>query len=401
MKIVLGNETAPKGPLDGVRVLDLSTVVSGPLCAQVLGDLGAEVIKVEAPNGDATRKMGLPDASGFTGWYLQFNRNKRGVSLDLKTDGGREALCRMAQEVDILIENYRPGVTERLEIDYARLKVDNPGLIYVSINGFGSDGPYRDLPAYDSVIQGIGGFMHTQGGGGEPKLISSIAADKASGMTATWALLAALYAREKNGGTGQHIEIPMLDSWVAFILPDVIQDRTWLDAPEPGPAPSIHRTWETRDGHVVMMIVEDRQFHGICRALNRADLIDDPRCATLIDRFMNADTLFVEMEDEMRKWDTADFVARCREFDAPVAPANSFGEVIKDPQVVHAGLFMSVDHPDAGALRLVKSPARFSENPVSLRAHPPKLGEHSDTVLREFGYSEEEIAALRADGSVH
>jgi len=401
MKIVLGNETAPKGPLDGVRVLDLSTVVSGPLCAQVLGDLGAEVIKVEAPNGDATRKMGLPDASGFTGWYLQFNRNKRGVSLDLKTDGGREALCRMAREVDILIENYRPGVTERLEIDYARLKVDNPGLIYVSINGFGSDGPYRDLPAYDSVIQGISGFMHTQGGGGEPKLISSIAADKASGMTATWALLAALYARDKKGGSGQHIEIPMLDSWVAFILPDVIQDRTWRDAPEPGPTPSIHRTWETRDGHVVMMIVEDRQFHGICRALNRADLIDDPRCATLIDRFMNADTLFVEMEDEMRKWDTAEFVARCREFDAPVAPANSFGEVIKDPQVVHAGLFMNVDHPDAGALRLVKSPARFSENPVSFRAHPPKLGEHSDAVLREFGYSEEEIAAMRAEGSVH
>ena len=149
-----------------------------------------------------------------------------------------------------------------------------------------------------------------------------------------------------------------------------------------------------------MMIVEDRQFHGICRALDRADLIDDPRCATLIDRFMNADTLFAEMEDEMRKWETAEFVARCREFDAPVAPANSIADLMKDPQALHAGLFMDVDHPDAGALRLVKSPARFSETPVSLRAHPPKLGEHTDAVLREFGYCDEQIAALRAKGSV-
>ena len=400
MKPVSEEQRAAQGPLDGVRVLDLSTVVSGPLCAQVLGDLGADVIKVEAPGGDATRKMGLPDASGFTGWYLQFNRNKRGVSFDLKTKGGKEVLQRIARDVDIVIENYRPGVTQRLGIDYATLSAANAGLIYVSINGFGSDGPYRDLPAYDSVIQGIGGFMHTQGGDEEPRLVSSIAADKASGMTATWSLLAALYAREKNGGRGQHIEVPMLDSWVAFILPDVIQDRTWRDRPDPRPGPSIHRTWETMDGHVVMMIVEDRQFHGICKALDRTDLIEDPRCATLLDRFMNANTLFPELEDEMRKWTTTEFVARCREFDAPVAPANSIGDAMVDPQVVHAGLFVDVDHPDSGPLRLVKSPPRFSLTPVSLRAMPPKRGEHTDDVLREYGYSDDEIAALRSGGAI-
>ena len=388
-----------EGPLTGVRVLDLSTVVSGPLCSQVLGDLGAEVVKVETKSGDTTRRMGIPDASGFTGWYVQFNRNKRGVSLDLKSDAGREAFLRLAREADVVLENYRPGVADRLGIGYEVLAAANPRLVYVAISGFGPDGPYRDLPAYDSVIQGLAGFMHVQGGQSEPTLVRSIAADKASGMTATYAILAALSAREKSG-RGQRIDVPMLDSWVAFMLPDIFQDRTYAAAPEPAPAPEIHRTWQTRDGHVVMMIIEDGQFHGMCRALDREDLIDDPRCENLVTRFVHAETLFGELEDEIRKWPTVELVERARKHGAPVSPANTIPEMMEDPQAVHSQVVLEVEHESSGPLRYLRNPVRFGATPASLRRHPPKLGEHTSEVLREAGYSDPEIEAMRATGAV-
>ncbi|MDG2304359.1 MAG: CoA transferase [Candidatus Binatia bacterium] len=400
MKISLDEGDAATGPLAGVRVLDLSGVVSGPLCGQVLGDLGADVIKVEAPTGDATRRLGMPDESGFTGWYLNFNRNKRGIGVNLKTEGGVEVVRRMAKEVDVVLENFRPGVADRLGVGYDALVADHPGLIYVAISGFGPDGPYRDRPAYDSVIQGYAGFMPTQGGDGEPTLVRSIAADKVSGMTATYAILAALYAREKNGGRGQRIDIPMLDSWIAYILPDIFLDRAYADRPEPGPAPNIHRTWATKDGHVVMMLIEDHQFHAMCRVLDREDLITDPRCVTIIDRFMNAETLFPEIEGEIAKWTTHELVDRANEFGAPLAPANGIPEMMADPQAIHSKIVVEVDHESAGRFRYLRSPARFSDTPTAFRAHPPKLGEHNEQVLREIGYSAEEIAALREAGAI-
>jgi len=400
MRISIQDGSSEDGPLAGVLVLDLSTVVSGPLCGQVLGDLGADVVKLEAFSGDTTRRMGIPDACGFTGWYLQFNRNKRGLAVNLKTEGGVAVVKRLASTADIVLENFRPGVADRLGVGYEALVAENPKLIYAAISGFGPDGPYRDLPAYDSVIQGVAGFMPTQGGDGEPSLVRSIAADKASGMTALYAILAALYAREKNGGRGQRVDIPMLDSWIAFILPDIFQDRTYKAAPEPGPGPSVHRTWETKDGHVVMMIVEDHQFHALCRTLERDDLIDDPRCSDLITRFMNAATLFAELETELLKWTTQELVDRARKLGAPLAPANSIPEMMRDPQAVHAGIVVEADHEEAGTLRYLRNPARFAETPTSLRAHPPKLGEHTEELLRQAGYSTEEIGALRDGGAI-
>ena len=398
MKIEMDGKGASGGPLSGVRVLDLSAVVSGPLCGQVLGDLGADVLKIESPGGDATRRLGFPDEQGFTGWYLNFNRNKRGLALDLKADGSQEVMLRLARSADVLIENFRPGVADRLGVGYDALRAENPRLIYVAISGFGPDGPYRDLPAYDSVIQGLAGFMPVQGGEGEPALVRSIAADKTSAMTATYAILAALYAREKNGGEGQRIDIPMLDSWAAFILPDVFLDRSYKDRPEPGPPPNIHRTWATKNGHVVMMIIEDHQFQAMCRTMDRADLIEDPRCENMIARILNAEELFSEMESELAKWTTEELVSRAREFGAPLAPVNGIPEMMKDPQAIHAGLVMDVDHPEAGGFRYLKNPARFSQTPTSMRAHPPKLGQHNEEILREAGYSTEEITALREAG---
>jgi crotonobetainyl-CoA:carnitine CoA-transferase CaiB-like acyl-CoA transferase len=380
--------------------LDLSTVVSGPLCGQVLGDLGADVVKIESFGGDTTRRMGFPDGCGFTGWFLQFNRNKRGLAVNLKTAEGVEVLKRLARTADVVLENFRPGVAGRLGVGYEVLAAENPRLIYAAISGFGPDGPYRDLPAYDSVIQGVAGFMTTQGGGGEPTLVRSIAADKASGMTALYAILAALYAREKNGGRGQRVDIPMLDSWIAFILPDIFQDRTYKAAPEPGPGPSVHRTWATKDGHVVMMIIEDHQFQAMCRVVEREDLIDDPRCANLVTRFMNADALFAELTAELVKWTTQELVEKARALGAPLAPANGIPEMMRDPQALHSRIVLEVDHQEAGTLRYLRNPARFAATPTSLRAHPPKLGEHTDALLRDAGYSAGEIAALRTQKAV-
>jgi crotonobetainyl-CoA:carnitine CoA-transferase CaiB-like acyl-CoA transferase len=243
--------------------------------------------------------------------------------------------------------------------------------------------------------------MPTQGGpGGEPTLVRSISADKSSGFTALYAILAALYAREKNGGRGQRIDIPMLDSYVAFMLPDVFQDRTYAAAPEPGPAPDIHRTWATKDGHVVMMIIEDDQFHALCKALEREDLIDDPRCASLVTRFLNAEALFAELETELRKWSTREIVDRARKFGAPVAPANGIPEMMEDPQAVHSQLVFELEHEQSGALRYLRNPVRFAETPASMRRHPPRLGEHTDEVLQQAGYSDAEIEALRRQGAV-
>ncbi len=400
MKIETGRNAPAQGPLAGIRVLDLSAVVSGPLCGQILGDLGADVIKVEAPVGDATRRLGMPDACGFTGWYLNFNRNKRGLVVDLKVDGADEVVRRLARDADVVLENFRPGVADRLGIGYEVLAAENPGLLYVSITGFGPDGPYRDQPAYDSVIQGFAGFMPTQGGSGEPALVRSIAADKASGMTATYAILAALFARERNGGRGQRIDIPMLDSWVAYILPDIFLDRAYKDRPDPGPAPNIHRSWASKDGHVVMMLIEDHQFQAMCRVLDREDLIDDPRSENILARIMNAETLFGEIEEEVAKWTTGELVERAQRFGAPLAPANGIAEMMNDPQAVHSGIVVDVEHPEAGTLRYLRNPVRYSQTSTSFRAHPPKLGQHTEELLSEAGYSAEEIATLQASGAI-
>lgn len=391
---------AGKGPLAGVRVLDLSSVVSGPLCGQVLGDLGAEVVKIEAPAGDSTRRMGPPFAAGLSGWYAQFNRNKRGLVLDLKQEAGRAVLRRLATGADVLIENWRPGVAERLELGYEALCALNPKLVYVAITGFGPDGPYRDLPAYDSVIQGLAGFMRAQGGRhGEPTLVRSIAADKASAFTALYAVLAALFARERSG-RGQRIDVPMLDSYVAFMLPDVFTRETFHPKGELPAAPEVHRTWATKDGHVVMMIIEDHQFQAMCRVIEREDMLDDPRCANLIQRFLHAESLFAELEPELRKWPTAVLLERARRFGAPLAPANGIEEMMADPQVQHAGIVVEAEHPEAGTLRYLRNPVRFEKTPSCLRQHPPTLGQHSDELLREAGYSEPEIAELRAGGAL-
>ncbi len=399
MDIRIGQDA--RGPLAGIRVLDISAVVSGPLCGQILGDLGADVIKLEAPRGDTTRKLGVPAAEGLTSLFVQVNRNKRAVSIDLKQERGRELAQRLAASVDVLLENFRPGVAERLGLAYEPLAEANPKLIYVSINGFGDEGPYRDLPAYDTVIQGLSGFMPVQGGKGAPQLVKSIVADKTTALTASYGVLAALLARERGDGRGQRVVVPMLDSYAAFMLPDILGAESFPPAEAPSrEIPDVHRTWATLDGHVVMMIVEDDQFAAICQALEREDLIEDPRCANLVTRILHANELFEILEQEVARFPTAELVERARKLGAPLAPANTLGDFIADPQVAANGTVFSVDHERAGTLRLVRNPVRFSATPTGLRRLPPGLGAETDEILAEAGLGHEEIEKLREDGTV-
>ena len=392
----------PGGPCAGMKVLDFSTVVSGPLCSMILGDLGADVIKVEALRGDATRMMGPPfRPGGLTPIFAQFNRNKRSVALDLKREEGRAVAQRLARDADVVVQNFRPGVVERLGIDYASLSRDNPGLVYVSVNGFGPDGPYADQPAYDSVIQGYTGHMPIQGGrSAAPMLVRSLAADKASGLTASYGALAALLARERNGGRGQTVDVPMLDAYAAYMLPDALLDQTFLPADTFGLDFSmVHRTWATTDGHVVIMLVEDAQFQALCRVLERDDLATDPRYANFIGRIMNYQELTPVIEGELCKRSTAELVERAHQFRAPLAPVNSVQEFLADPQVAWNRTVFEADHA-SGPLRYLRNPVRLPETPPALYRHPPTLGEHTDEVLRAAGYGDEEIATMRSSAVV-
>ncbi len=397
MRVEFGGD--PTGPLAGIRVIDLSTVVSGPLCTQVLGDLGAEVWKVEPLAGDTSRRLGPPFRAGLTGFFAHFNRNKRSIALDLKRTEGQDAARRLALRADVLVENYRPDVVTRLGLGYEALSRENPRLVYLSINGFGPSGPYRDLPAYDTVIQGLAGFMPSQGGDGTPQLVKSIIADKATALTAAYAVMAALVARERGDGRGQYVQVPMLDAFAAFMLPDVMTKEVFkAEDPTPRPKlPEVHRTWETADGHVVLLVLEDHQFAALCHTIRREDMLDDPRCKSLLTRLMHGRALYQILEQELRKWPTADLLERARRFGVPLAPANGIDDFLRDPQVHANETVLEVDDSEAGPMRFLRNPVRFGRTPASLRERPPRLGEQTDAILTEAGFSSDEIAQLRAE----
>lgn len=389
---------AARGPCTGLRVVDFSTVVSGPLCAQILGDMGADVVKVESPGGDFSRHV-PPVRDGLAGFFASFNRNKRSIAVDLKSDGGRDLAQRLCRQADVVVENFRPGVADRLGIGYADLSAENPGLVFVSINGFGPDGPYADHPAYDLVIQGLVGVMPIQGGDGPPVLMKSLVADKCAALTAASATLGALLHRERGGG-GQKVEVPMLDAFAAYLLPDLMVDRVFEPPVETPPAVDIYRTWPTRDGHVTGIIIQDSQFEGFCRAIDREDLADDERFKTMINRLMNVGELFDLCKDELAGWDTAEFIERARRFGAPFAPAQDVAAFVEDPQVVHNATHFQSEDPHGGRTRFLRHPSRFANSPASLRRHPPRLGEHTDEILAEAGIDAEATAQLRKDRTV-
>lgn len=393
----------PTGPCAGIRVLDFTSVVSGPMCTQTLGDLGADVVKLEAPTGDQTRHTGAPFREPlYSAYHTQLNRNKRSLVVDLKSDAGRDLVLELIPRFDVVVENFRPDVMDRLGLGYERLSQIHPGLVFASINGFGSDGPYASLPAYDQLMQGLIGVMPAQGGDGPPAPVQGPIADKTTAVTAVGGILAALLARERDPeGRGQRVEIAMLDAYAAFALPDPMTPRAFPPhVEESGMAAAFFRPWETADGYVVGLIIQDHQFAGLCRALDRTDLVSDPRFEAMGTRLGNYETLVPILAEEIRKHPSTEFVARAREEGATFGPVNDIEGFMADPQVLHRKTVLEREDPRWGPVRYLAPPFDFSRTPASIERHAPRLGEHTDEVLLDLGIDRERIEALRADEAI-
>ena len=403
MDINLGQDS--QGPLRGIRVLDVTSMITGPLCSQMLGDLGAEVIKIEPTHGEVARWMMPPEKGGLTGFYCQMNRNKRSLALNLQTDEGVAILKRLAGEVDILVENFRAGVADRLGFGYDTLKPLNERLIYLSITGFCPTGPYSARPAYDPIAQGLVGIMHIQGKpfGEKPQLIQSAIVDKTTATTAAGIAMAALYARDGINGTGkgQRVDVPMIDAYAANSLPDMLPVDSFQPSELPDAEPlAVLRTFATQDGHVVGMALQDNHFEGLCKALECEQLLEREGMRNVGERISEFGPWLDAIEAEIAKWPTDELLARFDANGVPFGKVKTIREFAEDPQARHNRTIFDAEHPELGTLRYVRYPGHLSETPASLVRHPPRLGEHSAEILAEAGYNEEQVASLKEAGII-
>ncbi len=403
------------GPLAGVLVVDLTRVLAGPWCTQILADLGAEVVKIERPGaGDDTRDWGPPFLAGSNGergdaaYYLGCNRNKRSVELDITKPLGQRAVRELAARADIFVENYKVGGLARYGLDEASLRAANPKLVYCSITGFGQSGPYSHRPGYDFIIQGLGGLMSVTGErddapGGGPQKVGVAVADLMTGMYAAVGILAAI-AHQRATGQGQRIDASLLDTQVAMLAN--LNMNYLVSGKIPGRMGNAHQnivpyqTFATRDSHMIVAAGNDAQFASLSRAVGHPELSADPRFARNSGRVANRETLVPLLERILAAQPTAHWLEALEAAGVPCGPINDLAQVWADPQVRHRGMLVELDHPLAGALATVASPLRLSETPVSYRSAPPVLGADTQAVLAQrLGWNDREIAALRAESA--
>lgn len=392
------------GPLAGLTVVDLTTVVMGPYATQILGDLGASVIKVEAPGGDNVRHVGPMKNRGMGHMFLHLNRNKKSIVLDLKQPAGRDALLRIAANADVLIYNIRPQAMQRLRLGHADVTAVNPRIIYVGAYGFGQQGPYAARPAYDDLIQGMAGlpWLLQQSGATEPRYIPATLADRIVGLHAVYAVTTALYHRERTG-IGQAVEVPMFECMSQMILGDHFGGRTF-DPPVGGAgyarvlAPQ-RKPFRTRDGYICVLMYNDKQWREFFHLIGRDDLYrDDPRFNSHENRSARIDEVNAFVAGEMLKRSTGEWLDALMAADIPATRMNAIDDVIDDEHLTGTGFVGTEKHPSEGTLRTTRAATRWSHTPPAPQCSAPRLGEHGAEVLRAAGYSDDEIRALAAAG---
>jgi glutaryl-CoA transferase len=411
-------QTQPLGPLAGVRVIDASTVLAGPYATMLLADLGADVVKVEPPEGDSTRGWGPPwvghegDRSRTAAYYLAVNRNKRSLRLDLKQPAGADVLRRLLADADVFVENLRPDSLARLGFADGHLASINPRLIHLAISGYGPSGPLVGRPGYDFLLQAEAGLMSITGAtdadGGRPTKVGVAIADVATGMHAAIGILAALAGRERQGSPahdkGQRIDVSIFESTLAVLVNQA--QNAFVDGVAPGRLGNAHpnivpyETFETADGEIAIAVGSERQWPRFCRALGLPALADDPRFATNGARVENRGELIATLRERLAEQTSAEWLRALDAADIPAGPINDIPTAFASAQAVAREMAVEVDHPVLGRTTQVGLPFELSATPASIRSAPPLLGEHADDVLAEAGYGTDEIARLRADGVI-
>ena len=392
------------GPLEGVRILDLTTVVMGPYATQILADLGAEVVKVEPPEGDIMRHAAPMRSPGMGHIFLNANRNKRSIVLDLKKYAGREACLALARTADVLAYNIRPQAMQRLRLGYDEVRAVNPRLLYVGAFGYSQRGPYAAKAAYDDLIQGAAGipWLLLQSGAESPRYAPVTLADRSVGLHFANAVCAALYRREKTG-RGQRVDVPMFESLLQTTLGEHLGGYTFEpQLGDPGYSRLVargRRPYETRDGYLCVLVYNDKQWKAFFALIGRPELLAEPRFATQEARSRNYEAIYEILGEEMKKRTTAEWLAALEAADIPVQRMNSLDDIVADPHLAAIGYFREVEHPSEGRLRSMAVPSEWSESPPGYRRHAPRLGEHTREVLREAGYDEPAIERLIADGA--